>query len=90
MVVIEMNPRVSRSSALASKATVYASCRKISSGIQKLPMKLPVLLFELVLITLQNTKICFEIPGANNTLTSSMKSVEVMEWVEIYQVFKKL
>ncbi len=90
MIVIEMNPRVSRSSALASKATGFA--------IAKITAKLAVgySLDELFNDITKNTTANFEptvdyvvtkIPrfafekfvGADNTLTSSMKSVgEVM------------
>lgn len=90
MVVIEMNPRVSRSSALASKATGFP--------IAKIAAKLAVgyTLDELPNDITRETPACFEptidycvvkiprftfekFPGTNPTLTSSMKSVgEVM------------
>lgn len=89
MIVIEMNPRVSRSSALASKATGYPIA-KVST--------LLAVGFTLDEITndMTGTKACFEpavdyivakvprftfekFPKANSTLTTSMKSVgEVM------------
>ncbi|MFH0886971.1 MAG: carbamoyl-phosphate synthase large subunit, partial [bacterium] len=90
MVVIEMNPRVSRSSALASKATGFP--------IAKIAAKLAVgyTLDEIPNDITRETKACFEptidycvvkiprfafekFPGADETLTISMKSVgEVM------------
>lgn len=90
MVVIEMNPRVSRSSALASKATGFP--------IAKIAAKLAVgyTLDELPNDITKETPACFEptidycvvkiprftfekFPGADLTLTTSMKSVgEVM------------
>lgn len=90
MVVIEMNPRVSRSSALASKATGFP--------IAKIAAKLAVgyTLDELPNDITKETPACFEptidycvvkiprftfekFPGTDSTLTSSMKSVgEVM------------
>ncbi|MBU4179436.1 MAG: carbamoyl-phosphate synthase large subunit, partial [Actinobacteria bacterium] len=90
MVVIEMNPRVSRSSALASKATGFP--------IAKIAAKLAVgyTLDEIPNDITRETYACFEpaidycvvkiprwafekFPGADQTLTTSMKSVgEVM------------
>ncbi len=90
MVVIEMNPRVSRSSALASKATGFP--------IAKIAAKLAVgyTLDEIPNDITQKTPACFEptidycvvkiprfnfekFPSANNILTTSMKAVgEVM------------
>jgi len=90
MIVIEMNPRVSRSSALASKATGFP--------IAKFAAKLAVgyTLDEIQNDITRETPACFEptidyvvtkiprfafekFPGSNTTLTTSMKSVgEVM------------
>ena len=90
MIVIEMNPRVSRSSALASKATGFP--------IAKFAAKLSVgyTLDEIQNDITQETPACFEptidycvtkiprfafekFPGSDDTLTTSMKSVgEVM------------
>lgn len=86
MIVIEMNPRVSRSSALASKATGYP--------IAKIAAKLAVgyRLHELKNDITKNTSACFEptidyvvtkiprfafekFPEADSTLTTQMKSV---------------
>lgn len=86
IVVIEMNPRVSRSSALASKATGYP--------IAKIAAKLALgyTLDEIRNDITQSTPACFEptidyvvtkiprfafekFPGADDTLTTSMKSV---------------
>ena len=86
MIVIEMNPRVSRSSALASKATGFP--------IAKIAAKLAVgyRLWELPNDITQKTKACFEptidyvvtkiprfafekFPDADATLTTQMKSV---------------
>ncbi|MEL6107734.1 MAG: carbamoyl-phosphate synthase large subunit [Planctomycetota bacterium] len=86
MIVIEMNPRVSRSSALASKATGFP--------IAKIAAKLAVgyRLWELPNDITQKTKACFEptidyvvtkmprfafekFPDADSTLTTQMKSV---------------
>jgi carbamoyl-phosphate synthase large subunit len=98
MVVIEMNPRVSRSSALASKATGFP--------IAKIAAKLAVgyALDEIQNDITRKTPACFEptidyvvtkIPrfafekfrGANSTLTSSMKSVG--EAMAIGRTFKE-
>jgi len=90
LIVVEMNPRVSRSSALASKATGFP--------IAKIAAKLAVgyTLDELPNDITRETKACFEptidycvvkiprwdfakFPGADQTLTTQMKSVgEVM------------
>jgi len=98
MVVIEMNPRVSRSSALASKATGFP--------IAKIAAKLAVgySLDELSNDITQKTPACFEpaidyvvtkiprftfekFPGAEDTLSSSMKSVG--EAMAIGRTFKE-
>jgi carbamoyl-phosphate synthase large subunit len=98
MVVIEMNPRVSRSSALASKATGFP--------IAKIAAKLAVgyALDELRNDITRETPASFEptidyvvtkiprfafekFPGADNTLTSSMKSVG--EAMAIGRTFKE-
>jgi carbamoyl-phosphate synthase large subunit len=89
MIVIEMNPRVSRSSALASKATGYPIAKvatllavgytldEITNDITNTPAS-----FEPVIdyIVTKIPKFTFEkFPQANSTLTTSMKSVgEVM------------
>src|SRR5579875_1856695 len=97
MVVIEMNPRVSRSSALASKATGFP--------IAKIAAKLAVgmTLDEIPNDITRKTPSCFEptidyvvvkipkwqfekFPGADNTLTTQMKSVgEVMALGRTFQ-----
>ena len=90
MVVIEMNPRVSRSSALASKATGFPIARiaaklAVGYGLDELANDLtrvtpasfePTLDYTVVKIP----RFTFEkFPGADPTLTTSMKSVgEVM------------
>jgi carbamoyl-phosphate synthase large subunit len=98
MVVIEMNPRVSRSSALASKATGFP--------IAKIAAKLAVgyRLHELPNDITRETKACFEptidyvvvkiprfafekFPEANPTLTTQMKSVG--ETMAIGRTFKE-
>ncbi|MEQ9823841.1 MAG: carbamoyl-phosphate synthase large subunit [Puniceicoccaceae bacterium] len=98
MVVIEMNPRVSRSSALASKATGFP--------IAKIAAKLAVgySLDELKNDITRETPTCFEptidyvvtkvprftfekFPGTDTTLTSSMKSVG--EAMAIGRTFKE-
>ncbi|HPA17674.1 MAG TPA: carbamoyl-phosphate synthase large subunit [Verrucomicrobiae bacterium] len=98
MVVIEMNPRVSRSSALASKATGFP--------IAKIAAKLAVgyTLDEIRNDITRETPACFEptidyvvtkvprftfekFPGADPTLTSSMKSVG--EAMAIGRTFKE-
>ena len=90
MVVIEMNPRVSRSSALASKATGFAIARigtKLAVGytLDEIPndiTKTTPASFEPVLdyVVVKVPRFAFEkFPGANTTLTTQMKSVgEVM------------
>jgi carbamoyl-phosphate synthase large subunit len=98
MVVIEMNPRVSRSSALASKATGFP--------IAKIAAKLAVgyRLHELANDITRKTKACFEptidyvvtkiprfafekFPEADETLTTQMKSVG--ETMAIGRTFKE-
>ena len=98
MVVIEMNPRVSRSSALASKATGFP--------IAKIAAKLAVgyTLDEIPNDITQETPACFEptidycvvkiprwafekFPGADETLTTQMKSVG--EAMAIGRTFKE-
>src|SRR5512139_802794 len=98
MVIIEMNPRVSRSSALASKATGFP--------IAKMAAKLAVgyTLDEIPNDITQKTPACFEptidycvlkiprftlekFPGADTTLTVSMKSVG--ETMAIGRTFKE-
>src|SRR6056297_2560346 len=98
MIVIEMNPRVSRSSALASKATGFP--------IAKVAAKLAVgyRLWEIANDITQKTKACFEptidyvvtkiprfafekFPDADATLTTQMKSVG--ETMAIGRTFKE-
>jgi len=98
MIVIEMNPRVSRSSALASKATGFP--------IAKIAAKLAVgyRLWELPNDITRRTKACFEptidyvvtkiprfafekFPEADSTLTTQMKSVG--ETMAIGRTFKE-
>ncbi|QDV23252.1 carbamoyl-phosphate synthase large subunit [Aureliella helgolandensis] len=98
MIVIEMNPRVSRSSALASKATGFP--------IAKIAAKLAIgyRLWELPNDITQKTKACFEptidyvvtkiprfafekFPEADTTLTTQMKSVG--ETMAIGRTFKE-
>jgi len=98
MIVIEMNPRVSRSSALASKATGFP--------IAKIAAKLAVgyRLWELTNDITQKTQACFEptidyvvtkiprfafekFPEADSTLTTQMKSVG--ETMAIGRTFKE-
>jgi carbamoyl-phosphate synthase large subunit len=98
MIVIEMNPRVSRSSALASKATGFP--------IAKIAAKLAVgyRLHELANDITRQTKACFEptidyvvtkfprfafekFPEADSTLTTQMKSVG--ETMAIGRTFKE-
>ncbi|TWU60937.1 MULTISPECIES: carbamoyl-phosphate synthase large subunit [Crateriforma] len=98
MIVIEMNPRVSRSSALASKATGFP--------IAKIAAKLAVgyRLWEIPNDITQKTKACFEptidyvvtkiprfafekFPDADATLTTQMKSVG--ETMAIGRTFKE-
>ncbi|HSU45454.1 MAG TPA: carbamoyl-phosphate synthase large subunit [Arthrobacter sp.] len=86
VVVIEMNPRVSRSSALASKATGFAITKiasKLSLGytLDEIPnditQKTPAS-FEPTLdyVVVKVPRFAFEkFPAADNTLTTTMKSV---------------
>jgi len=77
MVIIEMNPRVSRSSALASKATGFP--------IAKIAAKLAV---GYLLDELKNPRFAFEkFPQADPTLTTQMKSVG--EAMAIGRTFKE-
>ena len=98
MVVIEMNPRVSRSSALASKATGFAIARigtKLAVGyrLDELPndiTKTTPASFEPVLdyVVVKCPRFAFEkFPGANATLTTQMKSVG--ESMAIGRTFKE-
>ncbi|MEX2473370.1 MAG: carbamoyl-phosphate synthase large subunit [Gemmatimonadota bacterium] len=86
LVVIEMNPRVSRSSALASKATGFPIARiaaKLAVGyhLHELPndiTKTTPASFEPVLdyVVVKLPRFAFEkFPGADDTLTVQMKSV---------------
>ena len=86
MIVIEMNPRVSRSSALASKATGFpiakiAARLAIGYSLDEIPnditLKTPAS-FEPTLdyIVVKVPRFAFEkFPGADTTLTTTMKSV---------------
>jgi carbamoyl-phosphate synthase large subunit len=98
MVVIEMNPRVSRSSALASKATGFAIARigtKLAVGyrLDELPneiTKTTPASFEPVLdyVVVKCPRFAFEkFPGADATLTTQMKSVG--ESMAIGRTFKE-
>jgi carbamoyl-phosphate synthase large subunit len=98
MVVIEMNPRVSRSSALASKATGFAIARigtKLAVGyrLDELPndiTRTTPASFEPVLdyVVVKCPRFAFEkFPGANPTLTTQMKSVG--ESMAIGRTFKE-
>ncbi|MBI1809616.1 MAG: carbamoyl-phosphate synthase large subunit, partial [Gemmatimonadetes bacterium] len=98
MVVIEMNPRVSRSSALASKATGFAIARigtKLAVGyrLDELPndiTKTTPASFEPVLdyVVVKCPRFAFEkFPGANPGLTTQMKSVG--ESMAIGRTFKE-
>ena len=90
IVVIEMNPRVSRSSALASKATGFPIAKiaaKVAVGylLDEIPndiTKMTPASFEPVLdyVVLKAPRFAFEkFPAADHTLTTHMKSVgEVM------------
>src|SRR5471030_1703200 len=90
MVVIEMNPRVSRSSALASKATGFPIAKiaaKLACGytLDELTndiTKVTPASFEPTIdyVVVKIPRFAFEkFPGASTTLTTSMKSVgEVM------------
>ncbi|PVY32685.1 carbamoyl-phosphate synthase large subunit [Williamsia muralis] len=86
MVVIEMNPRVSRSSALASKATGFPIAKiaaKLAVGysldeiLNDITKKTPAC-FEPTLdyVVVKAPRFAFEkFPGADDTLTTTMKSV---------------
>ena len=98
MVVIEMNPRVSRSSALASKATGFAIARigtKLAVGyrLDELPndiTKTTPASFEPVLdyVVVKCPRFAFEkFAGADPTLTTQMKSVG--ESMAIGRTFKE-
>jgi carbamoyl-phosphate synthase large subunit len=98
MVVIEMNPRVSRSSALASKATGFAIARigtKLAVGyrLDELPndiTRTTPASFEPVLdyVVVKCPRFAFEkFPGADATLTTQMKSVG--ESMAIGRTFKE-
>ena len=98
MVVIEMNPRVSRSSALASKATGFAIARigtKLAVGyrLDELPndiTKTTPACFEPVLdyVVVKCPRFAFEkFPAADPTLTTQMKSVG--ESMAIGRTFKE-
>ena len=98
MVVIEMNPRVSRSSALASKATGFAIARigtKLAVGyrLDELPndiTKTTPASFEPVLdyVVVKCPRFAFEkFPSANPVLTTQMKSVG--ESMAIGRTFKE-
>ena len=98
MIVIEMNPRVSRSSALASKATGFAIARisaKLAVGyrLDEIPndiTKTTPASFEPVLdyVVVKCPRFAFEkFPGASPTLTTQMKSVG--ESMAIGRTFKE-
>jgi len=98
MVVIEMNPRVSRSSALASKATGFAIARigtKLAVGysLDEIPndiTKTTPASFEPVLdyVVVKVPRFAFEkFAGADTTLTTQMKSVG--ESMAIGRTFKE-
>src|SRR5687767_1677260 len=98
MVVIEMNPRVSRSSALASKATGFPIARigaKLAVGyrLDEIPndiTKTTPASFEPVLdyVVVKCPRFAFEkFPSANNILTTQMKSVG--EAMSIGRTFKE-
>ncbi|MBI2409212.1 MAG: carbamoyl-phosphate synthase large subunit [Gemmatimonadetes bacterium] len=98
LVVIEMNPRVSRSSALASKATGFAIAKigtKLAVGyrLDELPndiTKTTPASFEPVLdyVVVKCPRFAFEkFPGANPGLTTQMKSVG--ESMAIGRTFKE-
>ena len=98
MVVIEMNPRVSRSSALASKATgfpiaKFAAKLAVGYSLEEIPnditQKTPAS-FEPTIdyVVTKIPRFTFEkFPGADDTLTSSMKSVG--ETMAIGMTFKE-
>src|SRR5262249_19431159 len=86
LVVIEMNPRVSRSSALASKATGFPIAKiaaKLAVGytLEEIPNEITQktkAAFEPVLdyVVVKIPRFAFEkFPGADRTLTTQMKSV---------------
>jgi carbamoyl-phosphate synthase large subunit len=98
MIVIEMNPRVSRSSALASKATGFAIARisaKLAVGYRLDEIKNDITKttpasFEPVLdyVVVKCPRFAFEkFPGANPGLTTQMKSVG--ESMAIGRTFKE-
>ena len=98
MVVVEMNPRVSRSSALASKATGFAIARigtKLAVGyrLDEIPndiTKTTPASFEPVLdyVVVKVPRFAFEkFPGADPVLTTQMKSVG--ESMAIGRTFKE-
>src|SRR5436190_4769806 len=98
MIVIEMNPRVSRSSALASKATGFPIARigaKLAVGyrLDEIPndiTKTTPASFEPVLdyVVVKVPRFAFEkFPSANNILTTQMKSVG--EAMSIGRTFKE-
>ena len=98
MVVIEMNPRVSRSSALASKATGFPIARisaKLAVGyrLDEIPndiTKMTPSCFEPVLdyVVVKCPRFAFEkFPGASPVLTTQMKSVG--ESMAIGRTFKE-
>ena len=98
MIVIEMNPRVSRSSALASKATGYPIARigtKLAVGLRldEIPndiTKTTPASFEPVLdyVVVKCPRFAFEkFPGADPRLTTQMKSVG--ESMAIGRTFKE-
>ncbi|HKG93439.1 MAG TPA: carbamoyl-phosphate synthase large subunit [Gemmatimonadaceae bacterium] len=98
MLVIEMNPRVSRSSALASKATGFPIARigaKLAVGyrLDEIPndiTKTTPASFEPVLdyVVVKAPRFAFEkFPGADPTLTTQMKSVG--ESMAIGRTFKE-
>jgi carbamoyl-phosphate synthase large subunit len=98
MIVIEMNPRVSRSSALASKATGFAIARisaKLAVGyrLDEIPndiTKTTPASFEPVLdyVVVKCPRFAFEkFPGASPVLTTQMKSVG--ESMAIGRTFKE-
>ena len=103
MVVIEMNPRVSRSSALASKATGFpiakvAARLAVGYSLDEISNEITSVTpasFEpsIDYVVTKIPRFTFEkFPGATNNLTSSMKSVgEVMAIEETFiKVFKRL
>jgi carbamoyl-phosphate synthase large subunit len=98
MVVIEMNPRVSRSSALASKATGFPIAKiaaKLAVGYAMDELRNDITRetpasFEPTIdyVVTKVPRFAFEkFPGADNTLTSSMKSVG--EAMAIGRTFKE-